>query len=175
VPAWGIFVLSVSKWEQRTPVGWREWVTLPGLGIPALKAKVDTGARTSALHAYRVESFQNGGARWVRFAIHPLRKRAELSIECTAAVLDERWVRDSGGRSERRVVIGTTLRLGAQEWPIEITLTNRDNMLFRMLLGRTAMQGRFFVVPDASYLSGKALAKAYNKRPSQQHGGVTGP
>jgi len=159
--------LSTSELRHRTAVGWREWLTLPELGIPALKAKVDTGARTSALHAYRVESFHHNGALWVRFAIHPLRKRDDVAIECSAAVVDERMVRDSGGHPEKRLVIVTPIRLGDQEWPIEITLTNRETMLFRMLLGRTAMSGRLLVVPDASYLSGKALATAYRSKKSQ--------
>lgn len=147
---------------RRTSVGWREWISLPALGIPALKAKVDTGARTSALHACQLDTYQRAGVTRVRFAIRPLRKRPSLLISCDAAVTDRRIVRDSGGHPEERFVIVTPLRIGSAEWPIEVTLTNRDSMLFRMLLGRTAMHERLLVVPDASYLTGKSLARTYD-------------
>ena len=148
-------------------IGWREWLVLPELGIPALKAKIDTGARTSALHAFELETFYHNGAKQVRFALHPLRRRTEQVIRCSAAVIDERTVTDSGGHRERRYVIATRARLGGLEWPLELTLTDRETMLFRMLLGRTALAQRFTIDPAGSYLCGRDLRKAYRGQNSK--------
>jgi len=145
-------------------------VALPELSLPAIKAKVDTGACTSALHTFLIEPFQQGGQTKVRFGVHPLQGRKDLEIMCVADVVDERYVRSSNGQRERRYVIRTLLCIGTSEWPIEITLANRDNMNFRMLLGRTAIQGQVLINPSASYLAGKALAKAYQtKQPQARH------
>jgi hypothetical protein len=137
-------------------VGWREWLALPALGVPKIKAKIDTGARTSALHAFEVDSYVSAGQQRVRFRIHPRQKDQETIIECDEVVLDKRWVTDSGGHREERFVIVTWLQISVrQRWPIELTLTSRDNMKFRMLLGRTAMRGRMLVSPGESYLLDK--------------------
>jgi len=132
-------------------IGWREWVELPALGIGRIKAKIDTGARTSAIHAFDIEVSQKAGQDWVRFAIHPYQKNDTEIHTCTCPVRDIRVITNSGGTREKRVVIETQLTIGDLSWPIEMTLTNRDEMGFRMLLGRTAMKGRFLVDPGRSF------------------------
>ena len=140
-------------------VGWREWVGLPDLRVSAIKAKVDTGARTSALHAYNIAPFRRKGALWLRFELHPIQRSETIKVVCEARAVDERTVRNSGGGVERRYIIRTLLKLGEKSWPIELALANRDQMGFRMLLGRTALQGRALIEPGRSYLFGARPAK----------------
>ena len=139
----------------RTTLGWREWAKLPDIGVAAIQAKVDTGARTSALNASHIEPFNHDGCEWVRFTLTHDRHLAH-DIVCTAAVKDVRVVKDSGGHAEKRFVIETVVGLGARPaaWPIEITLANRGGMGFAMLLGRTALRRRFVVDPARSFVAG---------------------
>lgn len=136
-------------------IGWREWVGLPDLGIESIKAKVDTGARSSSLHAFDVQEFDRDGERWVRFKIHPVQKKSSSIVQAEAAVLDIRSVRSSSGRASLRPVIKTRVELLGVSWPIELTLANRDDMGFRMLLGRQAFRRRFIVDGGRSYYGGK--------------------
>jgi hypothetical protein len=143
-------------------LGWREWLALPGLGIPQIKAKIDTGARSSSLHAITLEPYSKDGENWLMFTVLPNQKYNEQLIECHAPVKDRRVVSDSGGHKQRRYVIETQLLFGQQLIEAEITLSNRDSMRFRMLLGRTAMNKHFLIDPNASYLQGKPDLIRYN-------------
>ena len=143
-------------------LGWREWVSLPELGIDHLKCKVDTGARTTALHAYFVEP--DTATKRVRFGIHPIQRVKKIKLICEAPFIDRRAITDSGGHKEHRYVIATSLELGGQRYPIEITLTNRNKMKFRMLLGRTAMPGDALINPNKSYQLGKPDYRTYFKQ-----------
>ncbi len=163
--------MAVAAGGSKYKVGWREWVSLPDLGIPAIKAKLDTGARTSSLHAFMIETFRSGGRLKVRFGIHPLQRRQDIEIFCSADVVDQRYVIDSGGHRELRYFIETPVRIGQRSWDIEISLSNRDIMRHRMLLGRTAMQGRLLVDPQGSYLAGRSLMRVYRKG-RKKRGGI---
>jgi len=143
------------KPAKQLTFGWREWVSLPELGLGAIKAKVDTGARTSTLHAFELDAFSENGQARVRFKIHPMQKDTDTVVTCVADIVDERFVTDSGGHREQRLIITTPLSIGCWSWPIEMTLTARDNMMFRMLLGRTAMKGIAMVDPSRSYVTSR--------------------
>lgn len=145
-------------------LGWEEWVTLPELGLDAIKAKVDTGARTSALHAFYVDPFGPAGARKVRFGVHPLPRREDVAIECTAHLIGRREVKSSNGEREQRYVIETPIRIGDRQWRIEVTLANRDMMVYRMLLGRQAIPRDGLVNPSASFLQPKLHYRIYEQR-----------
>jgi hypothetical protein len=141
--------------ESRRTAGWREWVGLKALGVEAIKAKLDTGARTSAIHAFDVEAYERDGERRVRFSIHPIQKDDTVSIACDEKLVDIRAVSNPGRRSEKRYIIRTELSLGGESWPIDLSLTDRDEMGFRLLIGRTAMHGRLLVDPERSFRLGK--------------------
>lgn len=133
-------------------IGWREWVHLPELLPDPIKAKIDTGARTSALHAYHVHEYLERGVRCVEFVLHPQQKLRKPERRCRAEVIDQRIITSSNGQRERRYLIGTTLRLGPSSWPIELSLTNRDSMSYRMLLGREGLRGHCQIDPGRSFL-----------------------
>lgn len=150
--------------QPRLPaVGWREWVTLPDLGIVAVKAKVDTGARSSSLHAFDLEFFRRGRKDWVRFKVHPFQRDTKRTVQTEAELLEYRTVRSSGGHETLRPVIMTTVRLLERDWPIELTLASRDTMGFRMLLGRQALRGHYIVDPGRSYYNG--IPRRKKKKP----------
>lgn len=136
-------------------LGWREWLSLPHLELPLIAAKIDTGARSSCLHTFQIDPFQKEGQDWVRFAVHPMQNTNDVVVWREALVKDLREVSDSGGHKEKRYVIETELLINGIRKPIEMTLTNRDTMRFRMLLGRTAMNGLCVVNPALSWCLGE--------------------
>jgi len=145
----------MSRQDAPWILGWREYLDLPDLGLSRIKAKVDTGARTSTLHAVDIEHFREDDRERVRFLVHPQHRCDDLEVICTADVVDRRGVRSSIGHRQHRVVIETKLQLSPELiWPIEVTLTSRSDMRFRMLLGRTALRGHMLVDPGRSYLTG---------------------
>ncbi|NNF16617.1 MAG: ATP-dependent zinc protease [Gammaproteobacteria bacterium] len=147
------------KKVEKITLGWRERVGLPELSHLKIKAKIDTGARTSALHSFFIEKIAGGVTPRVRFGVHPVQGDDDTEFICEADLLDERWVTDSGGNRELRPVIKTMLEIDGRQWPIELTLTSRSGMRFRMLLGRTAIRKRCLVDPGRSYLTSPKRAK----------------
>lgn len=143
--------------SSRFPVfilGWREWVELPELGVGRVKAKLDTGARTSALHATDIDPFERGGARWVRFVVHPEQRSERHAVRAEAVVIDVREVRSSNGVVTLRQTIRTTVTVAGRSWPLDLTLVGRDEMGFRMLLGRRALRERALVDSGRSFTAG---------------------
>jgi ribosomal protein S6--L-glutamate ligase len=147
-------------------LGWREWVAMPHLGLPAIRAKIDTGARTSALHAFSIETFGPESDPFVRFGVHPVEDRADIAVFCTAKVTDRRHVVSSNGQSELRYIINTPIRIGACEWPIEVSLSNREMLAHRMLLGRSALEPQSATVqPWSEFRQGRLGFDVYFRDP----------
>lgn len=144
----------MKKREPLWVIGWREWVGLPDLEISAIKAKMDTGARSSALHAFNVRSFRQDGKDLVQFEVHPHQRSSRDAVLAEAELMDERNIKSSNGHEELRPVIGLRVQILNRAWDIELTLTNRDEMGFRMLLGRQALRSRFLIDPGKSYQAG---------------------
>lgn len=141
--------------KSKMIIGWREWCSLPDLGLLGIEAKIDTGARTSSLHAFKPRRFIRNGEPWVRFYVHPVRRHRVPEIACEARIVDKRAVTSSNGKSEKRLVIETTLTLGVHHFHTELTLTNRDEMGYRMLIGRQSLRRRFVVDPGLSHTLGE--------------------
>ena len=136
-------------------IGWREWVGFPCLEGVEIKAKIDTGARSSAIHAFNIETFERAETPWASFELHPVQRHRVPTVRVEAPLVDQRAVRSSNGVSEERLVITTPVQLGPDRFPIELTLTNRDEMGFRLLLGRSALRRRYLVDSSKSYLLGR--------------------
>jgi ribosomal protein S6--L-glutamate ligase len=141
--------------EDKKTIGNQEWCAFPDLGISAIKARVDSGAKTSSIHAFNIDSFIKDGSDWISFEVHPLQRNDEILIRCECPVIDQRNVKSSSGTSETRYVINTPISLGANVWSIEVTLTDRDAMGYRMLLGREAMNDRLIIDPSMKCVLGK--------------------
>jgi hypothetical protein len=144
-----------SKAKAFLIIGWRETIALPQLGISKIKAKIDTGARTSALHAFHIRTSDRRGKKIVHFQVHPLQRNSKTTVSAEAELLEYREVRNSGGAAQLRPVILTEVQLGREKWKIELTLTNRDVMGFRMLLGRQAVRSKFLVDPGKSFIQSR--------------------
>ncbi len=147
----GVSIKKRKKHQPRQVIGWREWVQLPQLGVPWVKCKVDTGARSSCLHAFDKKPFERDGKEWISFSVHPIQRKHVPIFKCEAEILEYRKIRSSNGQTEKRPVILSQVVLFGRSWEIELTLSNRDEMGFRMLLGRAALTGRFFVDPGKSF------------------------
>lgn len=151
-PSYFFLILSKMKHQELPVIGWREWIELPEIGITRIKAKIDTGARSSALHAFDIDTFEIDGKPMVKFKVHPQQRDVNQIVIAEAKLIDERKVRSSSGQEELRPVILTEINLMNKKWQIELTLTNRELMGFRMLLGRQALRGMFLINPGKSYL-----------------------
>lgn len=143
---------KTKKKKPKTLIGWREWADLPDFDVTGINAKIDTGAKSSAIHAFRIRETVIGGVDHVEFYLHPLQRRKKPEVFCRAPIADRRVIRSSNGQEEERYVIETRLRLNGRVWKIDLTLTNRDAMGFRLLIGRDALRRKFLIDPGASYL-----------------------
>jgi hypothetical protein len=146
--------------DEKKLIGWREWVAIPDLGVHQIKAKVDTGAKTSALHAEDIRIVKKSGKRFVRFRIHPYQRNSQLEVEARVALIEKRQIRSSSGHETLRPVIVVPVLIAGSMVDIEISLVNRDMMGFRMLLGREALRGRFIVDPQRSFVLGRRLKES---------------
>ncbi|TYL48916.1 ATP-dependent zinc protease [Marinomonas sp. IMCC 4694] len=141
--------------DAKMIIGSDEWCAFPSLNIPAIKARIDSGAKTSSMHAINIVRFTRDNEHWVRFDVHPLQKNRKVTVHCEAALVDHRVIKSSSGDKENRPVIRVALSLGGITWDAEVTLTNRDSMGYRMLLGREAMNGRILIDPQGECLLGE--------------------
>lgn len=164
----------MSPDQKKIIVGSEEWCTFPSLNIPAIKARVDSGAKTSSIHAFNIHSFTRNGQAWVSFEVHPIQNDRKTNVRCESPVVDRRYVKSSSGTREKRYVISAPVQIGGDIWEIELTLTNRDSMGYRMLLGREAMNGRMLVDPEASFalgdMSHSEITQLYGIQESAKHG-----
>lgn len=149
--------------EKKIHIGWQEWVSLPTIGIPAVKAKIDTGARTSSLHALDIRRFKENKREYLSFRVHPIQGSKKIVVACRAPIIDYRGVMSSNAQIEKRYVINSLIRLGGKEWEIEITLSNRDPLRFRMLLGRQALDSMVLIDP-----SKKLLVRSISKKRAKE-------
>ena len=155
--------MSNSPERPLLAIGWREWVSMPELGVKRIKAKIDTGARSSSIHAFDVKTFFKEDQEYVQFSIHPAQGRDHPEIAAVAPILERRMIRSSNGEAESRIVVRTTLSLLGQQFPVDLTLANRDAMGFRMLIGREALRGRYLVDSNRSYLAGRPVKKSQDR------------
>jgi len=151
--------------DKELILGWEEWVELPGLGLPAVQAKVDTGARSSSIHAFMIEPYGRKDKPRVRFGVHPVPERSDIVVFCSAKLVDQREITSSNGETELRYIVRTPVRIGDQEWPIEISLTNRESMQYRMLIGRTALKDNIIVDPNLACVQGVLSPDLYDEFP----------
>ncbi|MDF2368957.1 RimK/LysX family protein [Sneathiella sp.] len=154
---------NVKPRNDKMVIGWREWVTFPGLLEEAVKAKIDSGARTSAVHAVDIQTFTERGAPHVSFILYPVQRRREPAVKCIAEIRDEREIMSSTGHRHPRYVIEIDVGLGGTTWPIEVTLADRALMGFRLLLGRQALKGGFLIDPSRSFIASRSFAEVSTK------------
>ena len=148
--------------KDKKTIGNQEWCAFPELGILAIKARVDSGAKTSSIHAFNITTYLREDVQWVKFEVHPVQRNDQISIQCECPIIDQRDVKSSSGTSETRYVISTPISLGEEVWDIQLTLSDRDAMGYRMLLGREAMNGRLVIDPSMKCVLGKISIKKIN-------------